>query len=165
MRRPPASFDLRFIIPASATPATCDVSGLVPYAAEAYTHGDTAGELPTAMYDEFKRVERERCAELKRLAGRFDGKEVIHFVVAFNNEDLRAVSSSDALRKHHVRTAMRSMIRSVEVEHEADRLDCVFAMHLDSEVPHVHVAMSRYASAGPLVMRVNTLPAVLFALN
>jgi hypothetical protein len=164
MHTPPL-FDLRFIIPVESPLRGYDMSRLVPFRPEGYAPGDTEGELPSAFYGKLRRVEGVRCAELKKVADRFEGKDVIHFVVAFLQDDFRAVAASDALRKHHVRAALRSMIRSVETEHEAERLDCVFAMHLESQVPHVHVAMSRYASAGALQMRINRLPAVLFPLN
>ena len=159
-----APFNLRFIIRLQADSRRIDLKDLVPYQAPADMPTDSAGELPLSYFRRYEEVERRKCDELEKLSDRFQC-EALHFVVGFMLEDYVQVAVCDQIRRHRVREAVCALIRSVEKEHGADKIDWLVAMHLDSEVPHVHVAMSRYASQGPLLKRIDTLPAGLLPLN
>src|SRR2546423_4026099 len=139
-------YQLRFIIPVRPLLPGCDFERLVPFRPEpaAYTPRDTEGEFTPSLHERFRRAEHRRCDELKQLSARLDA-EVIHFVVGFLLDDFQNVACSDAVRKHRVRESITRLLRSVELEHDADNVDWVVALHLDSEVPHAHVAMSRRA--------------------
>lgn len=162
---PPAPFDLRFVIPVQPLIVDDEITKLVPFDAPAYLPLDTTGQLPVFLYHQFTKIERQKCAELKTLAQRFQ-TDVIHFVVGFTLADYENGASSDILRRHLVRETVWSLIRSTLLENDADEVDSLVAMHLDCEMPHVHVAMSRYASKGKAVKKlIKTLPAALLPLN
>lgn len=158
-------FDLRFIVPVIPFMAGDIISNLVPYDAPAYMPVDDNRPLPPAAFLKFTTIERRKCAELKNLSIRFDN-EVIHFVVGFMHDDYKKVADTDTLRRHLVRENVSSLIRSILIEYDADKVDSLVAMHLDCDVPHVHVALSRYASKGTaLKKRINSLPPALLPLN
>lgn len=162
-------FDLRFILPirplldGSDLPALFDT--LAPYEAPAYLPVDDTGVLPASSLRRFKMIERRKCAELKSLAARFETTDVLHFVVGFMPEDYKAVSVCDEIRRHRVREAVFGLLRSVVSEYKAEEVDSVMALHLQSDFPHVHVAMSRFARSGALRFLINKLPPALFPLN
>lgn len=142
------------------------LSGLVPFEKSAAVPGDTDGEaLPENYFQTFRRAERRRCADLKALASRFEAADVIHFIVGFMPEDYARLAFSEQMRRHCVRMAVRRLLRAVEEDHAADRVDSLVAMHLESAIPHVHVALSRHANIGVALKRINTLPAALLPLN
>jgi len=159
-----APFNLNFIIPVSPIIAGIDLNSLVPYVAPVILPVDDERELHQSIFPKLKAAERRRCAELKKLSACL-GDEVIHFVVGFPLEDYKQGAFTEIMRRHRVRMAVCDLIRSVEREHDAVKVESLVAMHLDSEIPHVHVAMSRYASDGPLTKRINTLPPAVLPLN
>lgn len=160
-----APFDLRFVMAVRPLLPTCDLQSLIPYDVPAYMPVDDDAHLPPLFIQKNKDRERRKCVELKNLSDRFDGSDVIHFVVGFMLSDYEAVAACDVMRRHYIREAVWSLLRSMLVEYDADSIDYVVAMHLDSEVPHVHVVMSRYARSGVALKRINTLPARLLPLN
>lgn len=159
-----APFDLRFMIAVQPLLNSCNIDGLVPYCALAILPLDNDGVLPTDYIKRLKESEQLKCAELKKLSARL-GDDVIHFVVGFMPEDYQQVAATDLVRRHRVREAVYSLLRSVELDYGADSVDSLISLHLDSEIPHVHIAMSRIAVAGPLQKRISTLPAALLPLN
>lgn len=161
----PSPFDLRFILPVRPLPLDGALSGLVAYDAPAHMPVDSAGDWPPYFLKTFKAAERRRCDELKSLAARFESEDVIHFVVGFMPVDFEAAASTDVMRRHRVRQAVWKLLRSMLVQHGADSIDSLVAMHLESEFPHVHVAVSRYARAGVVLTRINSIPAALLPLN
>lgn len=160
-----APFDLRFVIPVRPLAPARDLRGLVHYEATAYMPLDSAGHLPSSFVRRFQLIEQHRCAELKTIAHRFNSKDVIHFVVGFMAADLETSASSLPLRRHLIRKAVWSLMLPMLAEYRADNIDYVAALHLESEIPHVHVALSRYARTGVVARRINTLPPALLPLN
>jgi hypothetical protein len=159
-----STFDLRFIIPVKPLLPDGPLRSLVPYKVEDYTPLDTEGFLPTAALRGYRRAQDLKCKELKKLATRFNS-DVIHFVVGFLRDDFENAAPSDVMRKHHVREAVHRLLRSLERDYDVQSVESLMALHLDCEVPHVHVTMARFAHDGALRMRINRLPAALLPLN
>jgi hypothetical protein len=161
-----AFFRLSFIISADPPLADYDFTKLVPHTPEplAYAPGNTPGRLSPSLLTLLRDSEQTKCPELKNLSVKLNA-DVVHFVVAFLKADYAALAFTEVVRRRRVRAFITNLLRAHATAHDAEKIDWVAALHLDSAVPHVHLVVSRVATRGLLSWPVNTLPAGLLPLN
>lgn len=89
--------------------------------------------------------------------------DIIHMTVTLSAEDYLALGESEEDRMAHVRETTRATMNRLEVATEVSKLKWVAGIHRNTDLPHVHVAISRNAfdAEGAKPKRINKLPAEL----
>ncbi len=94
--------------------------------------------------DELTHHEADRW--LSAGGARPDKKDIIHYVLSLQEpSDYERLGASDKERNEHLREAVRRTMRIAEKEMRVVRLHWAAGIHLNSDNPHVHIVVSRYA--------------------
>ena len=86
--------------------------------------------------------------------------EVIHLVISLEPEQFEALGDTTDERKDAFKEIIRETAKAVEQQVGAEKLNWVSGIHLNTDNPHVHIAISRYVldSESGEVKRLNHLP-------
>ncbi len=94
--------------------------------------------------DELTHYEADRW--LSAGGARPDKKDIIHYVLSLQEpSDYERLGASDKERNERLREAVRRTMRTAEKEMRVVRLHWAAGIHLNSDNPHVHIVISRYA--------------------
>lgn len=94
--------------------------------------------------DELSHYEADRW--LTAGGARPDKKDIIHYVLSLQEpNDFERLGANDKDRKSSLRESVRRVMRTAEEEMRVERLHWAAGIHLNSDNPHVHIVISRYA--------------------
>ena len=94
--------------------------------------------------DELTHYEADRW--LSASGARPDKIDIIHYVLSLQEPgDYERLGASDKERNERLREAVRRTMRIAEKEMQVVRLHWAAGIHLNSDNPHVHIVVSRYA--------------------
>jgi len=106
--------------------------------------GTTLRKLFSGDRDELSHYEADRW--LTAGGARPDKKDIIHYVLSLQEPgDYERLGASDKERNERLREAVRGGMRTAEKEMRVERLHWVAGIHLNTDNPHVHIVISRYA--------------------
>src|SRR4051812_15657314 len=71
--------------------------------------------------------------------------EVIHLVISLEPEKFEATAEDQQARKEAFKEVIRETVKVIEEEANAEKLNWVAGIHLNTDNPHAHVAISRFA--------------------
>ncbi len=75
--------------------------------------------------------------------GRPSNDELHHIVLSFRPDDYRKFGTNEKQRRHALKETTRAAMQRLEKELSADRLSWAAAVHLNTENPHVHIALQK----------------------
>ncbi|QQS32995.1 MAG: relaxase/mobilization nuclease domain-containing protein [Acidobacteriota bacterium] len=75
--------------------------------------------------------------------GRPSNDELHHIVLSFRPDDYRKFGSTEKQRRRALKETTRAAMQRLEKELSADRLSWAAAVHLNTENPHVHIALQK----------------------
>ncbi|MBX3295463.1 MAG: hypothetical protein KF762_07105 [Acidobacteria bacterium] len=75
--------------------------------------------------------------------GRPSNDELHHLVLSFRTDDFRKLGADEERRRRALKDITRAAIKSLETAVAADRLTWAAAVHLNTENPHVHIAIQK----------------------
>lgn len=75
--------------------------------------------------------------------GRPSNDELHHIVLSFRPDDYRKFGSTEKQRRNALKETTRAAMQRFEKELSADRLSWAAAVHLNTENPHVHIALQK----------------------
>lgn len=75
--------------------------------------------------------------------GRPSNEELHHLVLSFRPDDYRALGTHEKQRNRAIKDATRASMKQLENALNADRLSWAAAVHLNTENPHVHIAIQK----------------------
>jgi hypothetical protein len=94
--------------------------------------------------DELSHYEADRW--LTAGGARPDKKDIIHYVLSLQEpDDYERIGASDKERNELLREGVRRVMRTAEKEMRVERLHWAAGIHLNTDNPHVHIVISRYA--------------------
>lgn len=94
--------------------------------------------------DELSHYEADRW--LTAGGARPDKRDIIHYVLSLQEpNDFERLGANDEDRKSSLRETVRRVMRTAEEEMRVERLHWAAGIHLNSDNPHVHIVISRYA--------------------
>lgn len=106
--------------------------------------GKDLRKLFSDEHDELTHYEADRW--LTAGGARPDKKDIIHYVLSLQEpSDYERLGANDKERKCSLRESVRRTMRIAEKEMRVVRLHWVAGIHLNSDNPHVHIVISRYA--------------------
>jgi len=106
--------------------------------------GKDLRKLFSADCDELSHYEADRW--LTAGGARPDKKDIIHYVLSLQEPgDYERLGASDKERNERLREAVRRVMRTAEKEMRVERLHWAAGIHLNTDNPHVHIVISRYA--------------------
>lgn len=131
--------------------------GLVHYIA--HSKIDTTRELEkgrelfNAFADELSVKSANNSIKADIRSGRPSNDELHHLVLSFRADDYRALGTSQKERRAALKEATRAAMTRLENALDADRISWAAAVHLNTENPHVHIAMQKEFVARDLETR------------
>ena len=106
--------------------------------------GTTLRKLFSGDRNELSHYEADRW--LTAGGARPDKKDIIHYVLSLQEPgDYERLGASDKERNERLREAVRGVMRTAEKEMRVERLHWAAGIHLNTDNPHVHIVISRYA--------------------
>lgn len=106
--------------------------------------GMTLRKLFSGDRDELSHYEADRW--LTAGGARPDKKDIIHYVLSLQEQgDYERLGARDKERNERLREAVRGVMRTAEKEMRVERLHWAAGIHLNTDNPHVHIVISRYA--------------------
>lgn len=132
--------------------------GLVHYIAHSKIDSERSpkkGELFNAFADELS-VRSEQFHQGGHCPGRPSNEELHHLVLSFRVDDYETLGRTEKQRRSALKETTRAAMKSLENALNADRLSWAAAVHLNTENPHVHIAIQKEFLARDLETRVLT---------
>jgi len=106
--------------------------------------GKNLRKLFSGERDELSHYEADRW--LTAGGARPDKKDIIHYVLSLQEPgDYERLGANDKERNERLREAVRGVMRTAEKEMRVERLQWAAGIHLNTDNPHVHIVISRYA--------------------
>lgn len=94
--------------------------------------------------DELSHYEADRW--LTAGGARPEKRDIIHYVLSLQEpDDFERLGASDKERNERLREGVRALLRTAEKEMQVVRLHWAAGIHLNTDNPHVHIVISRYA--------------------
>ncbi len=94
--------------------------------------------------DELSHYEADRW--LTAGGARPEKRDIIHYVLSLQEpNDFERLGANDKDRKSSLRETVRRVMRTAEKEMRVERLHWAAGIHLNTDNPHVHIVISRYA--------------------
>ncbi len=90
------------------------------------------------------------------LSGRPSNDELHHLVLSFRPDDYRVLGRSEKQRRAALKETTRASMKELETALNADRVAWAAAVHLNTENPHVHIAIQKEFLARDLETRLMT---------
>lgn len=121
--------------------------GLVHYIA--HSKIDTAREpekgreLFNAFADELSVKSANNSIKADILLARPSNDELHHLVLSFRAEDYKALGRDEKQRRAALKETTRASMKSLEATLDANRISWAAAVHLNTENPHVHIAIQK----------------------
>lgn len=113
-------------------------------------------ELFNAFADELSVKSANNSIKADILSGRPSNDELHHLVLSFRADDYRALGRTEKQRRAALKEATRAAMTRLENALDADRISWAAAVHLNTENPHVHIAIQKEFQARDLETRVLT---------
>jgi hypothetical protein len=88
--------------------------------------------------------------------GRPSNDELHHLVLSFRPDDYRALGRTEKQRRAALKETARAAMKRLETALNADRVSWAAAVHLNTENPHVHIAIQKEFLARDLETRLMT---------
>jgi hypothetical protein len=86
--------------------------------------------------------------------GRPSNEQLHHLVISFKPEDFVHLGASDKERKKRIKTVTRAAIAQLEKSLNCDKLAWAGAVHLNTDNPHVHLAIQKHYTTRDLKGRI-----------
>lgn len=102
-----------------------------------------ARELFNAYADGLSVESANNSLKIGIARGRPSNDELHHLVLSFRPDDYRALGTNEKQRRRAVKDTTRAVMKQLENAHDADRLSWAAAVHLNTENPHVHIAIQK----------------------
>lgn len=100
-------------------------------------------ELFNAFADSLSVESANNSMKVGVARGRPSNDELHHLVLSFRPDDYRALGANERQRRRAVKDTTRSAMKLLENALGADRLSWAAAVHLNTENPHVHIAIQK----------------------
>lgn len=113
-------------------------------------------ELFNAFADELSVKSANNSIKADIVRGRPSNDELHHLVLSFRADDYQALGRTEKQRRAALKEATRAAMRRLENALDADRISWAAAVHLNTENPHVHIAMQKEFLAKDLEARTMT---------
>lgn len=121
--------------------------GLVHYIAhsklDAEREPETGRELFNAFADVLSVESANNSLKIGIAKGRPSNDELHHLVLSFRTDDYRALGANEKQSRRAVKDISRAAMKRLETGLAADRLSWAAAVHLNTENPHVHIAIQK----------------------
>lgn len=121
--------------------------GLVHYIAHSKLDTEREPEKTRELFNEFAdRLSVESANNSMKIGlgrGRPSNDELHHLVLSFRPDDYRALGTNEKERRRAVKYTTRAAMKQLENALGADRLSWAAAVHLNTENPHVHIAIQK----------------------
>lgn len=121
--------------------------GLVHYLAhsklDTEREPEKARELFNAFADSLSVESANNSMKIGIARGRPSNDELHHLVLSFRPDDYRALGTNEKQRRRAVKDTTRAAMKQLENALGADRLSWAAAVHLNTENPHVHIAVQK----------------------
>jgi hypothetical protein len=134
--------------------------GLVHYIAHSKLDTEREPEKTRELFNEFAdSLSVESANNSMRIGiarGRPSNDELHHVVLSFRPDDYRALGTNGKQRRRAVKDTTRAAMKQLEKGLGADRLSWAAAVHLNTENPHVHIAIQREYFTKEIERRVMT---------
>lgn len=131
--------------------------GLVHYIAhskiETTREPEKGRELFNAFADELSVKSANNSIKADIVRGRPSNDELHHLVLSFRADDYQALGKTEKQRRAALKEATRAAMKRLESALDADRISWAAAVHLNTENPHVHIAMQKEFLARDLETR------------
>ncbi len=113
-------------------------------------------ELFNAVADELSVKSANNSIKADIVRGRPSNDELHHLVLSFRADDYQALGRTEKHRRAALKETTRAAMKRLENALNADRISWAAAVHLNTENPHVHIAMQKEFLARDLETRVMT---------
>lgn len=134
-------------IVASAQAKRGSSRGLVHYIAhsklDAQREPENGRELFNAFADQLSVENANNSLKIGIAKGRPSNDELHHLVLSFRTDDYRGLGANEKQRQHALKDVTRAAMKHFETAVAADRLSWAAAVHLNTENPHVHIAIQK----------------------
>lgn len=121
--------------------------GLVHYIAhsklDAQREPENGRELFNAIADHMSVENANNSLKIGIAKGRPSNDELHHLVLSFRNEDYSGLGANEKQRRSALKDVTRAAMKHLETALAADRLSWEAAVHLNTENPHVHIAIQK----------------------
>lgn len=121
--------------------------GLVHYIAhsklDVEREPETGRELFNAFADGLSVGSANNSLKIGIAKGRPSNEELHHLVLSFRTDDYRALGANEKQRQRALKDVSRAAMERLENALETDRLSWAAAVHLNTENPHVHIAIQK----------------------
>ena len=121
--------------------------GLVHYIAHSKLDNEREPEKGRELFNAFtdnlsvKSANNSIKADIVR--GRPSNEELHHLVLSFRPDDYRALGTNEKQRRRVLKDTTRAAMKQLENALGADRLSWAAAVHLNTENPHIHIAIQK----------------------
>ena len=121
--------------------------GLVHYLAhsklDAEREPENVRELFNAFADSMSVTSANNSMRIGIAKGRPSNDELHHLVLSFRPDDYRKIGNRERQRRHGLKEVTREAMKRLETALSADRLSWAAAVHLNTNNPHVHIALQK----------------------
>lgn len=121
--------------------------GLVHYIAhsklDAQREPENGRELFNAFADHLSVENANNSLKIGIAKGRPSNDELHHLVLSFRTDDFRGLGANEKQRRSALKDVTRAAMKHLETAVAADRLSWAAAVHLNTENPHVHIAIQK----------------------
>lgn len=100
-------------------------------------------ELFNAFTDSLSVASANNSMKVGVARGRPSNEELHHLVLSFRPDDYRALGTNEKQRNRAIKDATRAAMTQLENALNADRLSWAAALHLNTDNPHVHIAIQK----------------------
>ncbi|HMO82466.1 MAG TPA: relaxase MobL [Pyrinomonadaceae bacterium] len=100
-------------------------------------------ELFNAFADDLSVQSANNSIKADIVRGRPSNDELHHLVLSFRPDDYHALGSTEKQRRAALKETTRAAMRRLENALNADRVSWAAAVHLNTENPHVHIAIQK----------------------
>lgn len=113
-------------------------------------------ELFNAFADDLSVQGANNSIKADIVRGRPSNDELHHLVLSFRADDYRVLGRTEKQRRAALKETTRASMKELEAALNADRVAWAAAVHLNTENPHVHIAIQREFLARDLETRLMT---------
>jgi hypothetical protein len=121
--------------------------GLVHYIAhsklDAEREPENVRELFNAFADSMSVTSANNSMGIGIAKGRPSNDEQHHLVLSFRPDDYRKIGNCERQRRHGLKEVTRDAMKRLETALSADRLSWAAVVHLNTNNPHVHIALQK----------------------
>lgn len=118
---------------------------------------EKARELFNAFADDLSVKSANNSIKADIVRGRPSNAELHHLVLSFRPDDYRALGRTEKQRRAALKETTRASMKELETALNADRVAWAAAVHLNTENPHVHIAIQKEFLARDLETRLMTM--------